>query len=135
MSAILIGIIGTRVGNDELRGAVITLIVFLVLSLVAASLAVLPKLPFARVTRKPVSPNYDPFFFGHFERVPRAEYVEQMETIISSDATLYRALIENLHNQGVYLVRAKYRWVAIGYILFMAGFIVAGIVAIVTVWP
>ena len=132
VSAILISILGTRVDDDKLRAPIITLLVFLFLALVAAIMAVIPKLPFPRITRRPVSPRYDLLFFGHFARLPRNLYVEQMTEVISTDETLYQALIENLHNQGTYLVRSKYRWIAIGYLMFMAGFVCSGAVAVVT---
>ncbi len=130
VSAILISILGTRVDDDRLQASIITLLVFLFLALVAAVMAVIPKLPFPRITRRPVSPKYDLLFFGHFARIPRSQYVEQMSEILASDGSLYRALLENLHNQGTYLVRSKYRWIAIGYLMFMAGFVCSGAVAV-----
>ena len=127
VSAILLSLIATRVDNHELRPGLITLMVFLFCALLSAIVAVLPKF---RVRPGPrVLPSEgDMLFFGHFGRLPKEQYINEMADLLREDASVYRALVANIHGQGVYLLGAKYRWLTIGYIFFLAGFLAGGAV-------
>jgi hypothetical protein len=122
--SILLSVIATRIGSDELRPGLITLMVFLFLALLSAIMAILPKF---RVHPTRVLPSdRDLLFFGHFARVPREQYVSEMGELLREDASVYRALVVNIHNQGRYLLGAKYRWLTVGYLFFLTGFLVGG---------
>jgi hypothetical protein len=46
---------------------------------------------------------------------------------VSDNGALYRTIISDLCDQGVYLVRAKYRYLRVSYALFLLAFMSAGI--------
>jgi Family of unknown function (DUF5706) len=50
-----------------------------------------------------------------------------MVRVISDDANLYRTIITDLYDQGVYLVTAKYRFLRLSYALFLMAFASAGV--------
>ena len=55
-----------------------------------------------------------------------------MAEILQHDGAVYRTIVSDIYDQGVYLVRAKYRYLRISYAFFLAGFITGGICLIVT---
>jgi len=50
-----------------------------------------------------------------------------MLRVVSDDGALYRTIIADLYDQGVYLVQAKYRYLRISYTLFLLAFVSAGV--------
>ena len=48
---------------------------------------------------------------------------EELTQLIRSDDAVYRAIIADIHAQSVYLIRAKYRWLRISYVLLLGGFL------------
>ena len=125
VSAILLSLIATRLDNHELRPGLITLMVFLFLALLAAIVAILPKFRI-RPDRRVLPSDGDLLFFGHFARLPRDQYLSEMAEVLREDASVYRALVTNIHGQGVYLLGAKYRWLTLGYVFFLMGFLTGG---------
>ena len=47
--------------------------------------------------------------------------------VVADDGALYRTVIADLYDQGVYLVQAKYRYLRASYALFLLGFVSAGV--------
>jgi hypothetical protein len=127
VSSILLSVVATRTDNDQLRPGLITLMVFLFLSLLAAVVSVLPKFRL-RPDRQVLPSEADPLFFGYFARLPRQRYLDEMADVLADDASVYRTLVANIHNQGVYLLGAKYRWLTVGYVCFLTGFLSGGAV-------
>lgn len=128
VTSILLSVAITRVGDPDLRPALITVMVFLFAALLAAAAAVVPKLTRrGRVLSEP-PPGFDPLFFGHFGAIPKERYLEEMAVVLHDDASVYHTLVSNLHNQGAYLLYAKYRFLGLAYVVFLSGF-VAGAIA------
>jgi len=95
---------------------------FLLVALIAAVLSVLPK------SRGRPPDRIDPLFFAHFGQIERERYVELMAQVMSTDTVLYRTLVENIHGQGAYLLRHKYRYLRYAYASLLSGACVAGLV-------
>ena len=49
----------------------------------------------------------------------------------SETASIYEALVRNLHNQSTYLLQAKYRYLTLSYLAFLGGVIAATIAYLV----
>lgn len=124
---------GQARGTDLMVGFGV-LAAFLLVSMVAAVLCVLPS--FSGVGRRvPVPDNArNPLFFGHFVGWDEEDFVTTMGRLVRSDTTLYEAQLRDVHQQGVYLVSHKYRFLRVGYAAFLAGFAVASAVIAGSLW-
>jgi hypothetical protein len=127
ISSILLSLSLTHLDAGSLRWSAITFSSFLLIALVFALLAVLPKfpLPFGWRVQQPV--RRDPLFFGDIGSVSHDEYLAEMAGVLRNDASAYAALVSNLHNQSVYLLGAKYRYLTLSYMTFLAGVVAATI--------
>lgn len=126
-AAVAASIAASQVGDRDLGWAAGTLLVFLVAALLASVLAVFPKFQVHREPEGELPPHFNPLFFGHYARIPKDRYLSEMARVISDDDHLYRTIISDLYDQGVYLVSAKYRYLRLSYTLFLIGFVSAGI--------
>ncbi|HET7712212.1 MAG TPA: Pycsar system effector family protein [Thermoanaerobaculia bacterium] len=69
-------------------------------------------------------------FFGHFGDMSESEYMDAMETILSSDTRLYETAVRDIYSLGRYLYRKKYRFLRYAYVALLTGFVLATIVEI-----
>ena len=88
----------------------------LFLALVAAILAVLPSFR-SKPTREE---DVDLLFFAQFAQLPKERYIEAMGSVMESDTKVYATLIGNIHNQAVYLMQHKYRYLRLSYVALLA---------------
>ncbi len=132
VSSIMVSVAATRLDESNLRPGLITLIAFLLIALVFAVVSVLPKFPIPGARKAPHGKTVDLLFFGHFAELDARRYEEEMAGVLRDDGAIYRALVGNLHNQGTYLLKAKYRYLFWSYFWFLGGIAVAGIVLIAT---
>ena len=118
------------IADPLLRWPVITLALFCLATVLAAAYAVMPKLDFKR-RPNPANLDCDLLFFGNFMNLNYQEYVEAMESIMSSPARAYEAQVREVYNLGVFLGRKKYRYVRLAYLFFIVGLVVSGAVFLV----
>jgi hypothetical protein len=85
---------------------------------VAAAFAALAIMP--AVGAKPRGPA-NLLFFGAFAQLEEAEFTEAMLEILRSDEASYRAMLRDMHQNGVVLARKKYRMLAYAYRALLAG--------------
>ena len=119
VSALLIG--GAATAVDKRHAAlwiVVPFVVVLAVALVWAVLAIVPR-------KGPPRTSVDPLFFGDIASMPLTEYREHMLLILSDDAVLYRAIVDNLHDHSKFLLTQKYRPLGASYTWFLAAFVVA----------
>jgi Pycsar effector protein len=76
-------------------------------------------------------PGANDLFFGDFTRVAPEVWIEHRGGILASDAAIYRAILLDLHAQGDYLIRMKYRSLRAGYLAFLAGFLATALAQLV----
>ena len=114
----------SRVNDERLRPGVLTLAFFVLLALVFAIFAVLPKY---RLTGRPPVGQFNPFFFGHVALLDFEEYDTTMRTLIADQDRLYDAMLRDLHAQSTYLLHRKFRPLRWAYVSVIVGF-VAGLV-------
>jgi hypothetical protein len=94
---------------------------------VAAVCAVLAIMP--AVGTKPRGP-VNLLFFGSFAHLSEEEFTEAMLDIVRTDEAGYRAMLRDMHQNGLVLARKKYRMLGWAYRAFLAG-MTASLVAFV----
>ena len=115
-----------RDASTELRWGYGVLAICLFVSMFGAVLCVLPS--FTSLGKGDVPPKQrNPLFFGHFVHWAEDEYVDHLGEVSRTDATVYEAQARDLHQQGTYLVRHKYRFLRLGYTMFLTGFVAAAV--------
>lgn len=131
-AAIILGIAVARFDDPELRAALSVLSVFLLLSLVLAVLAVLPKATPPH-DRREFEQDGNILFFGHFTSMPEDEFLMRMSQVIERDETLVQAQLRDIYQSGSYLQAGKFRYLRYAYLAFLSGLLLGGLTqAIVT---
>jgi hypothetical protein len=69
-------------------------------------------------------------FFGTFAQLAEEEFTEAMLDVLRSDEASYRAMLRDMHQNGLVLARRKYRMLAYAYRALLAG-MTASLVAFV----
>jgi len=132
-SAIVVSVSVTQFNEADLRWSLVTLVAFVLLALLSSILAVFPKFKIHRQPGDDLPPGFNPFFFGHFSQIPKARHLELMADVLRDDRTTYRIMVEDIYDQGVYLLRNKYRFLRFSYACFLIGFVAASIQLTITV--
>ncbi|MCA9975802.1 MAG: hypothetical protein KC413_08625 [Anaerolineales bacterium] len=110
-----------------LKWPVLVLILFCLATVVAAAYAVMPKLDFKHRPNVE-NPECNILFFGSFMNLDYDEYVTVMERVINDPALVYETQVREVYELGVFLARKKYRFIRLGYMIFITGLIVSGLV-------
>lgn len=124
----------TQVSDSRFTAAFATLGGFLLLALIGAILCVLPSfVPWDRGKPLPGAesqPNL--LFFGDFTTMPEAEYIRRLGQLIQDDGAVYEAQARDNYRQGSYLLAHKYRFLRLGYLTFLLGFLASTVVMLAT---
>ena len=100
----------------------------LFMALVSAILAVLPS-----IRSKPArEEDIDLLFFAQFSKLPKERYIEAMGSVMESDQAVYTTLIGNIHNQAVYLMQHKYRYLRLSYVALLVAAAAAAVTEVVS---
>ena len=94
------------------------LLILGVSAFVAAACAVLAIMP--AVGTRPRGPA-NLLFFGGFAQLAEEEFTETMLETLRSDEASYRAMLRDMHQNGLVLARKKYRMLAWAYRALLAG--------------
>jgi hypothetical protein len=97
--------------------ALLVLALFAFLSACCAVMAVMPAI------RPPqrAAGHENILFFGVSAQVSEEEYADRVLALLHSDETVFRAMLRDIHQNGVVLHRKKYRYLGHAYRLFLAG--------------
>jgi hypothetical protein len=132
-SAIVVSVSVTQFNDVELRWSLVTLVAFVLLAMLSSIVAVFPKFKIHPEPGDQLPHGFNPFFFGHFSQIPRAHHLALMAEVLRDDGATYRIMVEDIYDQGVYLLRSKYRYLRFGYACFLIGFIAASVQLTITV--
>jgi Pycsar effector protein len=126
-SAILTSVAAARLEHDSVRWSLVTFIGILLPALLFAVLAIVPTF------RTHISPDrrVNPLF-GDFGATSREAYVESMAEVMRTDGDVYRAIVNDIHASGPYLLGHKFRFLRYSYLFFLAAFLVAGLQQLLT---
>jgi hypothetical protein len=131
-AAIVVSVSATQFGDSDLRWSLATLVVFVVLALLSSVLAVFPKFKIHPEPGDALPDGFNPFFFGHFSQISKARHLEVMAAVLRNDSSTYRVMVEDIYDQGVYLLRNKYRFLRFSYACFLIGFVAASLQLTIT---
>ncbi|MGK2947173.1 MAG: Pycsar system effector family protein [Acidimicrobiales bacterium] len=126
----------TQASDSRFTAAFATLAVFLLFALIGAILSVLPSfLPWDRSKPLPgAEPLPNLLFFGDFTKMPESEFIHELGRLSQADASLYEAQARDLYRQGSYLLAHKYRFLRVGYVMFLLGFMASTLVVLATLF-
>jgi hypothetical protein len=132
-SAIVISVSVTQFNVDELRWSLVVLVAFVLLALLSSVMAVFPKFKIHPEPGDQLPPGFSPFFFGHFSQISKQRHVELMADVLRDGGTTYRMMVEDIYDQGYYMLKSKYRYLRFSYACFLIGFMAAAIELTITV--
>jgi len=100
-------------------GMSVPLLILATTSFVAAALCVLAVIPSVGTPKRASAPNM--LFFGSFANHDEAGFLKNMAPILADNATLHAAMLRDIHQLGCVLKHKKYKYLAWGYRVFIAG--------------
>lgn len=110
------------VGQARTGAVPLTLLVlagFAFLSAMCAVAAILPSV--AAKTNSDAQPNL--LFFGTFTRLSEGEFTDRVLAELGDDESIYRAMLRDIHQNGMVLQNKKYRLLRLAYVLFLTGLV------------
>jgi Family of unknown function (DUF5706) len=131
VSALMLTFCIPFLGKQALQWPAVIMILFCALTALASILVLMPSLPpSTRVARK--SANYNLLFFGTYADMDHEEYVTEMEALCNDPKLAYEAIVRDMYQSGQFLAHKKFRYLRLGYQLFLYG-IFASILAFAVV--
>lgn len=125
VSSIVMTLTIGRLNDPSLRISAIILLVFTMLALLLAILAVLPKYRPLRLTGSVLPPQFNLLFFGHFAELDRERFLAELAERMGTDGIVYDTVARDLYSLGYYLAHYKYRFLRWAYLFFLTGFVLA----------
>jgi hypothetical protein len=129
VSSIVLTLVLGKMDDPSLRPAMLTLGGFIVLALVLAVIAVLPKYrPLRLKPGEELPSNFNLLFFGHFAELPKERFLGEIASALKADGSVYETMATDLYSIGYYLSRHKYFYLRLSYLFFLGGFVCACVV-------
>ncbi|TDQ77323.1 Pycsar system effector family protein [Sphingobacterium yanglingense] len=135
LSVVAAGLLRKLDSNEHLIIPTFTLMTAVVITMVLAILATIPKIPSGFFKEEEVqNKTVNLLFFGNFFKMPFDAYKAGMEEVMEDSGFLYGMMTKDVYSQGVVLGR-KYRLLRYAYGIFMFGLVlsvIAFFIAIIT---
>jgi hypothetical protein len=128
VSSIVLTMVLANLKDPDLRAAMLTLAGFVLVALLLAIIAVLPKYRPLRVGPGELPQQFNLMFFGHFAELPRDRFLEEISEAMKADGSVYETMAKDIYAIGYYLAHFKYRFLRLSYLFFLGGFICASLV-------
>jgi Family of unknown function (DUF5706) len=129
VSSIVLTMVLGKMSDPDLRAAMITLAAFILIALLLAVVAVLPKYrPLRLGDGEPLPPQFNLMFFGHFAELPRERFLTEIAGALKADGSVYETMARDVYSIGYYLAHYKYRFLRLSYLFFLGGFLFACLV-------
>ena len=129
VSSIVLTMILGKMNDPSLRAAMLTLAGFVLVALLLAVIAVLPK--YRPLRLKPgaeLPPHFNVLFFGHFAELSRERFLVEISDNLKVDGSVYETMARDIYAIGYYLAHYKYRFLRLSYLFFLGGFVCACLV-------
>jgi len=129
VSSIVLTLVLGKMNEPSLRAAMMTLGGFVMVALLLAVIAVLPK--YRPLRLKPgadVPAHFNLLFFGHFAELPKERFLIEIADTLKADGSVYEAMARDIYAIGYYLAHYKYRFLRLSYLFFLGGFVCACLV-------
>lgn len=105
-------------------GASPAMLVLALFSFIAAILAVTAVMPSFRP--RPTS-DTNLLFFGNFTNMSEEEFVSAVLDRLRDDESVYRAMLRDIHQNGMVLQHKKYRYLSYAYRAFITGLVLTAL--------
>jgi len=129
VSSIVLTLVLGKMNDPSLRAAMLTLACFVLVALLLAIIAVLPKYrPLRLKAGEPLPPQFNLLFFGHFAELSKERFLKEVSEALKADGSVYQTMARDVYSIGYYLAHYKYRFLRLSYLFFLAGFVGASIV-------
>lgn len=96
----------------------LVLALFAFLSAMCAVAAILPSIKGKSVGGRP-----NLLFFGTFSQLNEDEFADRVLAELGEDEHIYRAMLRDIHQNGMVLQNKKYRLLRLAYVLFLTGLV------------
>lgn len=120
---ILIGatlvVFALTVREGAVAGMSVPLLILAVSAFVASALCVVAVIPSIGTPKRAGAPNM--LFFGTFADLDEAGFRAAMAPLLHDNAALHAAMLRDIHQLGCVLKHKKYKYLAWGYRVFIAG--------------
>ena len=128
VSSIVLTMVLANLKDPDLRAAMLTLAGFILIALLLAIIAVLPKYRPLRVGSGELPANFNLLFFGHFAELSQERFLKEILQAMKADGSVYETMAKDVYALGYYLAHFKYRYLRLSYLFFLGGFICASLV-------
>jgi hypothetical protein len=128
VSSIVLTLVFGKMSDPNLRTAMLTLGGFILVALLLAVIAVLPKYRPLRVGQGPLPESFNLMFFGHFAELSRERFQAELADRIKAEGSVYDTMTRDVYAIGYYLAHYKYRYLRWSYLFFLGGFVCASLV-------
>jgi len=129
VSSIVLTLVLGKMNDPLLRAAMMTLGGFVMVALLLAVIAVLPK--YRPLRLKPgadLPPHFNLLFFGHFAELSKERFLAEIADSLKADGSVYETMARDIYGIGFYLAHYKYRFLRLSYLFFLGGFVCACVV-------
>jgi hypothetical protein len=92
-------------------------------ALVSALFAIAALMPSVKAPRGGVAETDNLLFFGVYARLTEEEFTARVMPLLTSDEAIYRAMLRDMHQNGLVLARKKYRLLGYAYRSFLLGLV------------
>jgi hypothetical protein len=127
VSSIVLTLTIGRMRDPALATGATILLVFTLLALLLAILAVLPKYRPLRLHSETLPAHFNLLFFGHFAELDQERFLKEIAKSMKNDGSVYETMAKDLYGLGYYLSHFKYRYLRLAYLFFLAGFVLASL--------
>lgn len=122
-SSLVLSITASNWTDSDLRPGLIVMAAGVLVAMIGAIVAVIPKIPLSPSSAGPVEAGgRNHFFFGHVASMDAETYRAGIREVLADDDRIYDELIGDLHAQSRYLLRRKYVWLRVSYVALLLAF-------------
>jgi len=126
ISSVLLSLSIAKVSDRKFTLTLAVLIIFLLITIFLALLAVIGKVKVFNQKKHSISdPDYSPLFFGNFGDVAYHDYAAHFAEIMNDSDATYEIMVKDIYYAGKYLLQTKYKYIRLAYLYFFAGLILS----------
>lgn len=109
------------VGQGSRGDVPLALLVLGASAFVSAAFTIAALMPAVGAPKGDVSDRDNILFFGIYAKLSEEEFAARVMPLLESDEAIYRAMLRDMHQNGLVLARKKYRLLGYAYRAFLVG--------------
>lgn len=116
------------VGQASKGPVPLALIVLGAAALVSALFTITALMPSVAAPKGEVADGANLLFFGVYAKLSEEEFIDRVLPLLTSDEAVWRAMLRDMHQNGLVLARKKYRLLGYAYRSFLVGLVLTVVV-------